>query len=433
MRRAYMPQHGPLALRQLTRILGCDDVKETAELCQACGLVVAHPNATEQGTVQLHRGADIKVGTVPKRASRRLVDAKRGDLTYQQIIDGSLSGGTRASELYPVTQTAPMPQTASQSPLVTPAVTPGLRASPAPPTVQPAFKTKDSLKRPIAPSAPSTTEKPASKLSAFAAPFSFSPAPPQQSQVPAQPPPQPTFALAESSSKPTPRKNAPPPVKLPTAAAFAAGGAPSSPIRPSVGSPVDRRRRTSRASQILSANARDQLLTTLTKRLASTIVDDGVQRSATVAAQDALRQRWREHAEQEDHHRDELVGRLAQRLSDGLFEHVTELSCASCAFEASHERILTSVVFQSWHTATVDTLSDKAQAQERRRRAAHVAREVGVGAVEEIDVEALEIDGLTLGSQDDIDASGGRRRDADLAQQLAEVSALTRLPEGPRA
>lgn len=56
---AYLKQHSAFPVRTLTKVLGCDDEKETRELCEELGVVV---RTDERGKLvaELHKGVVIK-------------------------------------------------------------------------------------------------------------------------------------------------------------------------------------------------------------------------------------------------------------------------------------------------------------------------------------------------------------------------------------
>ncbi|KAK4702362.1 hypothetical protein P7C70_g3866, partial [Phenoliferia sp. Uapishka_3] len=88
LRKSYVPQHSSFPARTLAKILGCDDEEEVASMCDALGL----ETSIDQGVmvVKLHKGVVIKMdGVIKAKVSQRLVEAKRGDTSYSEIIDGA--------------------------------------------------------------------------------------------------------------------------------------------------------------------------------------------------------------------------------------------------------------------------------------------------------------------------------------------------------
>ncbi|GAA5867449.1 hypothetical protein JCM8547_007509 [Rhodosporidiobolus lusitaniae] len=105
LRGAYLKQHSSFPLRTLAKVLGCDGEEEAKGVCEELGLGVRR----EEGgrwVVELHKGAVLKNTTLKNRVSKRLVEAKRGQASYGDVIDG-VPFSTGAVEAVPQTPSLP--------------------------------------------------------------------------------------------------------------------------------------------------------------------------------------------------------------------------------------------------------------------------------------------------------------------------------------
>ncbi|GAA6030212.1 hypothetical protein JCM8097_008990 [Rhodosporidiobolus ruineniae] len=102
LRSAYLKQHSAFPLRTLAKVLGCDDEDEARSVCEGFGVVV-RPDERGKMVAELHKGAVLKSATLKPRVSRRLVEAKRGNASYQDVIDGKLTGAAGSVEAIPQT------------------------------------------------------------------------------------------------------------------------------------------------------------------------------------------------------------------------------------------------------------------------------------------------------------------------------------------
>jgi hypothetical protein len=59
MKKAYVPQHGSFPIHDLVKILGCNDVEEVAEICEASGLIVERIEDGQPASVELNKNAVI--------------------------------------------------------------------------------------------------------------------------------------------------------------------------------------------------------------------------------------------------------------------------------------------------------------------------------------------------------------------------------------
>ncbi|GAA5937683.1 Sac3p [Sporobolomyces koalae] len=106
---AYLKQHSAFPLRTLTKLLGCDDESDTRNVCEQLGVVVRQD---ERGKLvaELHKGTVLKAATLKLTVSQRLVEAKRGETSYQSVIDGT-AYSTNTVETYPTTPWLASPST----------------------------------------------------------------------------------------------------------------------------------------------------------------------------------------------------------------------------------------------------------------------------------------------------------------------------------
>ncbi|GAA5886681.1 hypothetical protein JCM6882_005853 [Rhodosporidiobolus microsporus] len=261
LRFGYVKQHSAFPLKELAKVLGCDDEDEVRSVCEQLGVAVKTDEQGNRGA-ELFKGTVVKATTLKPRVSKRLVEAKRGSTSYQDVIDGRLSGSAGAVQSIPHTPSlssasaspstgfsfapspaavpaiatasassgfsnllAPTPQlraaAPSFSPIPTPVPTPpppGLNASA--PTFVPSSSGFGGFAKPAAaaaaplPAAPASAAPPfsfAAAPSAFpsasapaATPFSFAPTP--VTAAPAPPPPSaaapPTFSFAPAAPAP---------------------------------------------------------------------------------------------------------------------------------------------------------------------------------------------------------------------------------------
>ncbi|BGP50022.1 actin cytoskeleton and mitosis protein [Rhodotorula kratochvilovae] len=224
LRGAFLRQHSAFPLATLAKMLGCDDEAETRSVCEQFGLVV---RADESGAAvaEIHKQAVLKAVTLKPRVSMRLVEGKRGSMSYQDVIDGRASGPAAAASLPSATPTPALRGAVSSAPA-------GRTAAPAAaPAVAFSFAPRPAAVTPI----PSPFESPAfgatpaptpaaGGLNAAAAAFvpSFSlaaPAVPPSAPVSAAPPPPTTFPSFPAASKPL----------APTAPAFSFAPTPTPP------------------------------------------------------------------------------------------------------------------------------------------------------------------------------------------------------------
>ncbi|GAA5881217.1 hypothetical protein JCM16303_004846 [Sporobolomyces ruberrimus] len=233
---AYLKQHSAFPVRTLTKVLGCDDEKETRELCEELGVVV---RTDERGKLvaELHKGVVIKSTTLKLRVSRRLVEGKRGSTIYQQVIDGSN---------YSSRSVAKVPSTPTLAPPSTSSFPSASQASSAPRPKIPAFSgfgTSTPTSRPSTafptpaptPPPPTTFSAPPSKPSLDAGASPFVPSFGAQTASTAPPP---SFSFASSSapapppSQPSLPQSAPSFSFAPTASVFVPSSAPPQPTAP---------------------------------------------------------------------------------------------------------------------------------------------------------------------------------------------------------
>ncbi|KPV72479.1 uncharacterized protein RHOBADRAFT_39533, partial [Rhodotorula graminis WP1] len=109
LRAAFLRQHSALPLATVARMLGCDDEAEARSVCELVGLVVR----VDEGGVavaEIHKQAVLKATTLKPHVSLRLVEAKRGKASYQDVIDGKTSGAA------PVVAAAPVPARPARPP-----------------------------------------------------------------------------------------------------------------------------------------------------------------------------------------------------------------------------------------------------------------------------------------------------------------------------
>lgn len=90
LRKAFIPQQPQYPLTKLAKMLGCDSVAHTAEVVENFGLEVTYSADDVPVSVELHRGVALTEypAVVKQRASRIIVEQKRGQTSLQTVIDG---------------------------------------------------------------------------------------------------------------------------------------------------------------------------------------------------------------------------------------------------------------------------------------------------------------------------------------------------------
>ncbi|GAA5986269.1 hypothetical protein JCM11641_004873 [Rhodosporidiobolus odoratus] len=267
LKAAFLKQHSAYPLRSLAKILGCDG-EEARDICRQLGVGVVRDEKGREGA-EVHKGAVLKAVTLKPHVSQRLVEAKRGQTSYSDIIDGKFSSIAfavtplpqtpapvqGASPFGPSSRAQPLPSpvpspfpshlatsAAAQrpSPVPTPVPTPPLGKSPLAPaqigaglnaTAAAFVPSFGGLGAPAVPVSTVPPALPAASGFSFAPVASSAPAAPSPtafsfaSSAPAPPPP--SFSVAATSAPSAPLPTAAPPL---TSADLLR---PTKPLRPS--------------------------------------------------------------------------------------------------------------------------------------------------------------------------------------------------------
>ncbi|KAJ8292731.1 SAC3 family protein 1 [Rhodotorula toruloides] len=455
LRMAFLQQHSAFPLRTLAKVLGCDDEEDARSVCEQLGVVV---RADERGKMvaELHKQAVLKIATLKPKVSMRLVEGKRGETSYQAVIDGGdyscahveaipatpavASQSTLAFSAAPpatsVPQSLPPPApstlappafgAASSSPLPSPFATPPFGASPVPP---PAASTSTGLNATASPFVPSFSlpkaaappaPPPATTAAASLPTFSFAPAPPPASSAPAPP----AFPSPAEPSTLRPAK------RLPPSSLRTAGTAPSftpSPAPPALPKPVPSPRRPSATSPIAAKGLRrvslpraaspattvaaaalarrqalvDSLVRDLTAELLATAVVAPVQR----ASASVLKERWAEVKAKEREAKDAL----AQRLAHQAYDELASLAAREAILDAVRRQRSQRRSLERWRRVTQRSLVHKAEERARRKEWEEV-----VGTIERTKASRAE-DEEGLSDEDDLDEMEDEEEDGGLA------------------
>lgn len=391
LRSAYRDAHASFPLDTLTRILGCDDIQDCANLCTFFGIEVLTDDSGQPTTARLIRSAEAPEDTVdPGHYNKRIVPSKAAGLNILDVLvnRGPSAAAASSSSSTPAvrpTSANRLPKSSDKTKRLSPtasAFTPGKPFSSKPPvpavaavsTAAPksAATAHDHLKVPAAQSAfsfPSRTPSPA-PLFQSAPSFSFKPPPFTLASTTAAStsPFQSTSAQPAASSTPVTSSNifehsklAPTPTPEPAFQPVASTSKLESPPRPptqsslpatarkvSFGHPPPDSPASTRAQK---ARARYEdpgpLIDDIAQRITEALLESHLQSEVQLIAADTMAQ----HQMKLDQAQKQKEEAMCQDAAEALLQDLVQEQVAELALRMQSDKYAMRRAFKSWFQA----------------------------------------------------------------------------------